>query len=258
MIRHIELRLLLPEKESFRTDMAYALYGALCHCMTPVLADTLHAQKITPIRQHLRSGPEPGQCTWVLDLFDAAAELENTIRSWKTIDLQCCSAPLQVMQYTAFAPISVAALLEKGQTWPPASTAAEFLFETPCTFKVAGSYALFPSVELIVQSLWMRWNALMPDCTLEDADAQHLLLSGLRICRYRLSSRDYKLKGQRIPGFVGSVQISARLPAPMMELWHLLLAFAPYSGIGIKTALGMGAVRITPVIRKSNVSWQQK
>ncbi len=77
---------------------------------------------------------------------------------------------------------------------------------------------------------------------MEDEDAFHMLVSGLTLRRYRLTSRDYWLKGQRIPGFMGSVQFSTRLSAPIMELWRLLVAFAPYCGIGVKTALGMGAV----------------
>ena len=90
----------------------------------------------------------------------------------------------------------------------------------------------------------------MPDCAMEDADALRMLVAGLTLRRYRLTSRDYWLKGQRIPGFAGSVQISAWLPAPILELWRLLLAFAPYSGIGIKTALGMGAVETAMVTRR--------
>ena len=241
MITHMELQLKLPEQEAFRPNMAYALYGALCGCMEPGLADHLHAQEITPLRQHVRPGPEPRQCVWVLDLFREAQQLTSLLQSWEQIPLQCCASPPEVLQCTASPLLSVADLLAYCADWPDSSL-AQISFEAPCTFKVDGKYAQFPSTELIAQSLFMRWNALMPECAMEDEDAFHMLVSGLTLRRYRLTSRDYWLKGQRIPGFVGSVQFSTRLSAPIMELWRLLVAFAPYCGIGVKTALGMGAV----------------
>lgn len=48
------------------------------------------------------------------------------------------------------------------------------------------------------------------------------------------------LKETKISGFRGTVTLSARLSPPLLELWRILLAFAPYAGIGIKTSLGMG------------------
>ena len=38
-----------------------------------------------------------------------------------------------------------------------------------------------------------------------------------------------------------------RLALPLLELWNALLSFAPYGGIGIKTALGMGGVSVEPL-----------
>ncbi len=79
-----------------------------------------------------------------------------------------------------------------------------------------------------------------------------MLTAGLTISRYRLHSQEYRIKGQRINGFSGSVEIYAKLSPPMQELWKLLLEFAPYGGIGIKTALGMGAVTTEPALPKQN------
>ena len=59
---------------------------------------------------------------------------------------------------------------------------------------------------------------------------------------YNLHTTRYLLKETRIPSFLGSVTIEARLAPPLLEFWNALLSFAPYGGIGIKTALGMGGV----------------
>lgn len=239
MITRVQLQLRLPEGEPFRPSLAYALYGALCARMDPELAEGFHAQRATPVRQHLRAGP--GGCQWVLDLFGPAQPLAQLLCGWGRIPLDCLRAPVEVLGCAVSQPVGVPDLLAACGRWPQGPL-AQISFETPCTFKVAGDYARFPTAELVAQSLFLRWNALMPECAMEDGDALRMLAAGLSISRYHLQSQDYRLKGQRIPGFVGELQLLARLPAPLMELWRLLLAFAPYGGVGVKTALGMGAV----------------
>ena len=71
-----------------------------------------------------------------------------------------------------------------------------------------------------------------------------MLLEGIRICDYNLHTTRYLLKDNRIPGFIGSLRIDTHLSAPLLEIWKILISFSEYSGIGIKTALGMGGVKL--------------
>ena len=241
MITRVQICLQTAEQQPIYPNFAYALYGELCSRMEPDLADALHLCEITPLRQHLRRGDQPGQYVWILDLFDRSASLVGLLQSLSVIYLDCCTEPFKVEECRVSQPFSAVDLLHSSQS-SPGSSLSRITFETPCTFKAAGKYALFPSEKLIAQSLFQRWNGLMTECTMQDDEALQMLTDGLTISRYRLRSQDYRIKGQRINGFVGSVEIYARLSAPMQELWRLLLAFAPYGGVGIKTALGMGAV----------------
>ena len=120
-------------------------------------------------------------------------------------------------------------------------------FRTPCAFKQAGRYAIYPQEFLLLQSLVLHWNTAFPDCQLSDPDALDAILRGLRILDYNLHTVSYPIKNTRIPGFVGSAVVEARLALPLLELWNALLSFAPYGGIGIKTALGMGGVSVEPL-----------
>jgi CRISPR-associated endoribonuclease Cas6 len=121
---------------------------------------------------------------------------------------------------------------------------AQLLFQTVTSFKQNGRYVLFPQERLILQSLMMRWNEAFPMCPLDDADAFQAMLAGIQIGDYNLRTSRFLLKGVRIPGFVGSCRMDVKLALPLQELWHTLLAFADYAGIGIKTGLGMGGVRV--------------
>lgn len=120
-------------------------------------------------------------------------------------------------------------------------------FRTPCAFKQAGRYAIYPQEFLLLQSLVLHWNTAFPDCQLNDPDALDAILRGLHILDYNLHTVSYPINNTRIPGFVGSAVVEARLALPLLELWNALLSFAPYGGIGIKTTLGMGGVSVEPL-----------
>ena len=122
-------------------------------------------------------------------------------------------------------------------------------FRTPCAFKQAGRYAIYPQEFLLLQSLVLHWNTAFPDCQLNDPDALDAILRGLHILDYNLHTVSYPIKNTRIPGFVGSAVVEARLALPLLELWNALLSFAPYGGIGIKTTLGMGGVSVEPLVQ---------
>ena len=77
-----------------------------------------------------------------------------------------------------------------------------------------------------------------------DPDALCMLESGIYIRDYALKSVRYHLKNVYIPAFVGKVTLDSRLPVPLAELWHAILLWADYSGIGIKTALGLSLIHI--------------
>ena len=126
---------------------------------------------------------------------------------------------------------------------------AKLIFLSPCAFKQAGRYAIFPQENLLLQSLIAHWNAAFPEYALSDPDALQALQQGLHIVDYNLHTTRYLLKETRIPAFQGNVTIEARL-APPLELWNALLSFAPYGGIGIKTTLGMGGTMVSFQSRK--------
>lgn len=121
-------------------------------------------------------------------------------------------------------------------------------FRTPCAFKQAGRYAIYPQEFLLLQSLVLHWNTAFPDCQLNDPDALDAILRGLHILDYNLHTVSYPIKNTCIPGFVGSAVVEARLALPLLELWNALLSFAPYGGIGTKTTLGMGGVSVEPLV----------
>ena len=117
-------------------------------------------------------------------------------------------------------------------------------FQTPTAFKSRGQYVNLPTTRLLMQSLVQKWNGSFLDCPIEDEDGLGVetLAAGLRWRGFQLRDQSYRLKGSAIPGFVGRTVVENRLSGFHRQLADALLLFSGYSGVGIKTALGMGGV----------------
>ena len=96
----------------------------------------------------------------------------------------------------------------------------------------------------MLQSLIARWGLCFPEFPLDDPDAMQAILAGLHVVDYRLHTARYTMKQTKIPSFMGHVILEGHLPVPLMEIVNTLYVFAPYAGMGIKTALGMGGVQL--------------
>ena len=112
-------------------------------------------------------------------------------------------------------------------------------FLTPTTFKQDGAYVLYPTKDLMMQSLTNKWNQWAKTFVLEDVE-----WNNCKISKYKLRSLSYNLKEIRIQGFVGSVDLFFWGSESMIRLGNMICDFSNYSGIGIKTTLGMGGAKV--------------
>lgn len=117
-------------------------------------------------------------------------------------------------------------------------------FVTPTAFKIDGRYVFFPDVYHIFASSMNKMNAISEENSMYSEESLDQLSNESEIVHYNLRSVRYSLEGVKIPAFMGTITIAVRGNQTMRNFAHLLLNFAEYSGIGIKTAMGMGAVKL--------------
>ena len=117
-------------------------------------------------------------------------------------------------------------------------------FQTPTAFKSQGEYVCIPTLPLMYQSLMKKYDAASEDETVESEEVLEQLLEYSRIVQYQLHSCSYFIHGTRIPAFLGQMKIKISGPQAMVNFLNLLFHFGEYVGIGIKTAMGMGAIRL--------------
>jgi len=131
-----------------------------------------------------------------------------------------------------------AEILSCSQKEPPSERQAaleqfRLCFLSPACFRSSGRTLLFPEGRLIVESLSRASGLPMPDVPDQC----------LRPLRYALKTEEVLFGPYVLTGFVGWCEYSA-VAAPELQA---LLRVMPYTGIGYKTAQGMGAVQVRPV-----------
>lgn len=119
-------------------------------------------------------------------------------------------------------------------------------FLTPTSFKIGGEYQIFPTVKLIFQSLMLKYDAAASDSCIFSEELLQDYADNTQIIAYRLKSVLFHLEGIKIPSFLGEITLKITGPQQMVNLAHMLISFGQYSGVGIKSGIGMGCISLIP------------
>lgn len=117
-------------------------------------------------------------------------------------------------------------------------------FKTPTAFKQNKSYCIFPTPRLIFQSLMLKYDSCARENRCFDEEILEQYEQYSSIVQYKLQSTKFSMEGIKIPSFIGEVTIKISGPQQMVNLAWMLMKFGTYCGVGIKTAMGMGAIEM--------------
>ena len=124
-------------------------------------------------------------------------------------------------------------------------------FLTSASFKKNGEYMIFPELPLVFNNLIRKWNVYSDSMVLGEERLRNKLAESMCITDYRLHTHPFSVEGRRIRAFRGSIRLGLFKDDITRRMASMLAAFADYAGIGIKTAMGMGAVH-------SDIAYYQK
>lgn len=118
----------------------------------------------------------------------------------------------------------------------------ELEFITPTSFKRNEIQAVFPEAGLVFSSLLNRWNTFSDRKIAEDCIN---LFPSIKVSRYNLTTELINFSKYKMLGFTGRVEYEMPKGAPdtFLREMNALASFATYSGVGVKTSMGMGQVR---------------
>ena len=243
MLRHYEAELYLPDGARAPASMGSILHGALMERLPGDYAAYLHTENLRPYSQSIRWDRETGRVLWRIGTLDRTAGeiIGGVLHGIGSIHLRQKGYSIDVQNIQCIAQRSYQDIADEYFRAETAPRGAEIHFLTPTSFKQGGAYIILPESALILQSLLTRWNRFCPDIRIEEDDLAQILALHTRLTRYALRSAAFSVEGYSIRGFRGQIALQFTGSDMVRRILGTLLAFAPYAGIGIKTALGMGA-----------------
>jgi len=88
-----------------------------------------------------------------------------------------------------------------------------------------------------------KFSAASEEFNMYDEDTLEELVTQSEIVRYRLQTIPFPLEKTNITGFIGNICIHIKGPETMARYVRMLAKFGEFSGVGIKTGMGMGAMK---------------
>lgn len=245
MIRQLKIQLEAENGERPSMYWGYIMYAMLMKKINSEFAEYMHNQNLKPISQNIIN-KQNRTALWRLNLLNdisstAIIPVLQEDEEWYS-DNRSTSFKLSYIE--SLAPLSNKELCDKYFINETPKNLLNIRFITPCSFKSNENYCIFPSAELILKSLVNKWNAFSEEFVLDDEDTLKELIERTRIVKYDLRSVGYHIKSIVIPAFIGNITMSIKGPVQLVRLFNLLIAYGEYSGIGIKTALGMGGCKV--------------
>lgn len=204
-------------------------------------ADKLHRLPYNPYSQYILKNKEG--LYWVISALNQEAyenvmlpllELKTIEIKKKNIELKIQDKRLETIQRERF----ISEELFNSEV----KNSVRFHFVTPTAFKSKNKYVFIPSPRHIYQSLMNKFDSSGKE-EVFSKDLLDELEDKTYISRYHLKSKLYPLEAIKIPSFVGELEIKFETTIEIKKLCHMLGKFAEYSGIGIKSSMGMGAVK---------------
>jgi CRISPR-associated endoribonuclease Cas6 len=130
-------------------------------------------------------------------------------------------------------------------------------FLTPTAFSQNRKYLPLPLPQLMFHSWLERWNHFAP-VYLGGEELITYLDDATALTQLRIQTRNVTIHRGKIPGFTGVINLRISSIDPLLaNVANLLLKYAPFSGTGIKTRLGMG-VTTTAEFKSSRLTSEDR
>jgi CRISPR-associated endoribonuclease Cas6 len=127
-------------------------------------------------------------------------------------------------------------------------------FASPTAFNISGKYfALFPEPLLVWESLVRSWNSYAPDeLQIEKQALQDLLRHKVTVTACSLWTHTLHYPKYTQKGFAGTCTYTIQEDGECASQLARLAAFARFAGVGYKTTMGMGQVRMEEADERGN------
>ena len=217
------------------------LQGVLMENISSEYAEKLHGNQLNPYSQCILK--EEGKTIWYLKTLNTEAYemLLLPMTKLDTITLRKKNKTVNLLNKTVRIKEDKELIKEFYEN--KCSRYLELSFKTPTSFKRDGKYVIYPDLSLIYGSLMRKFSAASEEFNMYDEDTLEELVTQSEIVRYRLQTIPFPLEKTNITGFIGNICIHIKGPETMARYVRMLAKFGEFSSVGIKTGMGMGAMK---------------
>jgi CRISPR-associated endoribonuclease Cas6 len=243
MIAKILCRLDLP-KNLKTQNISSVLHGVLMELLDTNLVEQLHTLRYNPLRQRIYFEKE--DVIWeVVSLYGILTdELINIFKNIDEINIKHHNQIVQLKSKEIKEIDPEKFVRDIMNSDEELSHFVKLDVVSPMSFKSDGNYDIFPDVRKILRSVMMNFDYFSEKTKIYDYDTLEYLIQQVRVVDYNLHSTRFYLEKVKIPSFKGNITLKIQGNSQILKLVYLILNYAEISGIGIKTSLGMGCVRI--------------
>ena len=245
ILAELKIELQCDKLKKIGFNKSSLLQGIIMENIDSDYAESLHEQKLRPYSQCVRY--ESGKNIWYIKTFNYSAYkgiIENLLKEeFDKFTLEYDDVEVIIVK-KEISVVSKKTLFEKFYSGDAKRTYT-IEFKTPTSFKKDGRYFFWPEISNIYGSLMRKYDAALEESMMEYKETFEQLVENTHIVSYNLNTTNFSLEGVRIPSFMGNIVVHINGPQTMVNFARMLFEFGEYSGIGIKTAIGMGCVQVT-------------
>ena len=116
---------------------------------------------------------------------------------------------------------------------------------SPTSFKSDRIIHIFPNISTLISGVIAKINQHSETAELEDKKIVNELLEKVYIKDYNLRTKIFHLESIKIKGFIGTMDLAIKgEDRTLANILNFLILMSEYTGLGIKTSLGMGGVKV--------------
>lgn len=242
----IELVIVADPSIKIVQSIGSVLHGVLMELVGTDYAGQLHEVGLRPYSQYVYFDKDRKQYIWRLSAVTADA-VNRIVRPMlempEKIFLKQKRGHLYIKDRTILEETSYEGLIHKLWSSDVFYTQAKLQCMSTTSFKVDKKYTIFPEAFRIYRYLLRQWNQFSTFGMLDTDSLLENLETGVFIRDYNLRMGIYGLEGVTIRGFRGQVIMQFKRNVELQRVLALLSYYSQFTGLGIKTALGMGGIQ---------------
>lgn len=250
MLATLQIEIDCKDKKAINFSKGSLFHGVLMEKLDTDYVEYLHNQPLNPYSQYVYFDKEKDNFVWKISTLTKEAK-ENIIDVFveKIGDAITLSHDEETYKIKSKSIVNIKSY--------PEIVDSNFLKDdkdkknivnvqllTPTTYKSNGDYQIMPSIQALYCSVYNKWNVFSDKVSLADEEVFRHILEHSLIIGYNLKSYKYNIEKVRLNSFIGDFNLLLKGPKELVSISNMLLEFGEYSGLGAKTSMGMGGMKI--------------